>query len=237
MSGHAPRGHDIFDGPLRTCARERIASLELRLAFTDRQHRSEILGGPNQLAPESFQHLQSCRFSAFRPSFLRLVAALVLCTTTVAEAQTLNISDVSVAEGAPGAHIFTFSVTLTAPPGPGGVTFDIGTADGTAQDDNPPAEDNDYVAQSLTGQSLPMGSTGPYQFNVTVNGDNNAEPTETFFVNVTNITGATAGDSQGLGTIQNDDNPTLTIDDVSRSETNGTAFFNFSVHAEHARPR
>ena len=56
------------------------------------------------------------------------------------------------------------------------------------------------------------------------------EPNETFFVNVTNITGATAATRQGLGTIQNDDNPTLTIDDVSRSETNGTAFFNFSVH-------
>ena len=34
------------------------------------------------------------------------------------------------------------------------MTFDIATADGTAQDDNPATEDNDYVAQSLTGQTV-----------------------------------------------------------------------------------
>ena len=51
----------------------------------------------------------------------------------------LNISDVTLAEGdPPGTTTFTFAVTLTAPTG-GGVTFDIATADGTAQDDNPVA--------------------------------------------------------------------------------------------------
>jgi uncharacterized repeat protein (TIGR01451 family) len=119
---------------------------------------------------------------------------------------TLNISDVTLAEGnPPGTTTFTFAVTLTSPAGAGGVTFDIATADGTAQDDNPATEDNDYVAQSLTGQSIPMGSTGPYNFSVTVNRDTTAEPNETFFVNVTSITGANAGDVQGQGTITNDD--------------------------------
>ena len=119
---------------------------------------------------------------------------------------TLNVSDVVLTEGnAPGTSTFTFAVTLTSPAGPGGVTFDIATADGTAQDDNPPTEDNDYVAQSLTGQSISSGSTGPYNFSVTVNRDATPEPNETFFVNVTNVTGANAGDTQGQGTIQNDD--------------------------------
>ena len=94
------------------------------------------------------------------------------------------------------------------------MTFDIATADGTAQDDNPPAEDNDYVAQSLTGQSIPAGSSGPYNFNVTVNGDMTTEPNETFFVNVTSITGATPGDVQGQGTIQNDDVTLTPIHDI-----------------------
>ena len=90
------------------------------------------------------------------------------------------------------------------------MTFDIATADVTAQDDNPTAEDSDYVAQSLTSQTIPEGSSGPYAFNVTVNGDTTTEPNETFFVNVTNVVGANVTDGQGQGTIQNDDvTPTL----------------------------
>jgi len=128
---------------------------------------------------------------------------------------TLNISDVTLAEGdPPGTTTFTFAVTLTAPAGPGGVTFNIATADGTAQDDNPVTEDNDYVAQSLTGQSIPMGSTGPYNFSVTVNRDTATEPNETFFVNVSSITGANAGDVQGQGTINNDDVSLTPIHDI-----------------------
>jgi predicted extracellular nuclease len=127
----------------------------------------------------------------------------------------LNISDVTLAEGdPPGTTTFTFAVTLTAPAGPGGVTFDIATADGTAQDDNPGTEDEDYVAQSLTGQSIPMGSTGPYNFNVTVNRDTDPEPNETFFVDVTSIAGANAGDAQGQGTINNDDVAITPIHDI-----------------------
>jgi uncharacterized repeat protein (TIGR01451 family) len=127
----------------------------------------------------------------------------------------LNISDVSLAEGdPPGTTTFTFAVTLTAPAGAGGVTFDIATADGTAQDDNPSTEDNDYVAQNLTGQSIPMGSTGPYNFNVTVNRDTTTEANETFFVNVTNVVGANVGDGQGLGTINNDDVSLVPIHDI-----------------------
>jgi uncharacterized protein len=151
---------------------------------------------------------------------------------------TLNITDVSLSEGdAPGTTTFTFTVTLTAGAPAGGVTFDIATADGTAQDDNPAAEDNDYVAQSLTGQTIAEGSTGPYQFNVTVNTDNVREGNETFFVNVTNITGATAGDTQGQGTIQDDDTPVLSIADVSLDEGNaGTKTFTFTVTLDRPAP-
>lgn len=143
-----------------------------------------------------------------------LVAACLLSVASIASAQTLNIGDVTMVEGASGTQAFSFNVTLTAPAPPGGVTFDIATADGTAQDDNPATEDNDYVAQALTGQTIPAGATGPYVFAVTVNGDVAAEATELFFVNVTNITGATAGDVQGIGTITNDDVSITPIHDV-----------------------
>ncbi|MDQ2855569.1 MAG: DUF4214 domain-containing protein, partial [Acidobacteriota bacterium] len=107
-------------------------------------------------------------------------------------------------EGNAGATTFTFTVSLSAPALAGGVTFDIATADGTAQDGNPGTEDNDYVAKSETSRTIAAGNTSA-TFTVTVNGDSTPEPNETFFVNVTNVVGATVGDAQGLGTITNDD--------------------------------
>ncbi len=119
-------------------------------------------------------------------------------------APNLTINDVSLNEGNAGTTSFTFTVSLSAPAGAGGVTFDIATADGTAQDDTPATEDNDYVAKSLSAQTIPAGSS-TYTFDVLVNGDTVPELNETFFVNVTNVTNAIAVDSQGQGTILNED--------------------------------
>ena len=47
-------------------------------------------------------------------------------------ATTLSINDVSKSEGNAGTTTFTFTVSLSAAAGASGVTFDIGTADGTA---------------------------------------------------------------------------------------------------------
>ncbi len=132
---------------------------------------------------------------------------------TVTTTPNLSINDVSLFEGNSGTTTFNFIVNLSAPAGPGGVTFDIATADGTAQDGNPPGEDNDYVANNLTGQTIPAGSSS-YSFNVTVNGDTTVEPNETFFVNVINVVGANVVDGQGLGTIINDDVTLVPIHDI-----------------------
>jgi uncharacterized repeat protein (TIGR01451 family) len=136
----------------------------------------------------------------------------------------LTINDVSLNEGNAGTTSFTFTVSLSAPAGPGGVTFDIATADGTA------VQPGDYTQKSLTAQTIPAGSS-TYSFTVLVNGDTTPETNETFFVNVTNVTGATVTDGQGQGTIVNDDAaPNLTINDVSLSEGNaGTTTFTFTV--------
>ncbi|MBZ3930569.1 hemagglutinin [Xanthomonas citri pv. thirumalacharii] len=136
----------------------------------------------------------------------------------------LSINDVSVNEGNAGTTNATFTVSLSAPAGAGGVSFDIATADGTA------TAGVDYVASSLTGQTIPAGSSSA-TFTVLVNGDTLAEPNETFFVNVSNVTGATVSDGQGLGTIVNDDaQPALSIDDVSVNEgSSGTTTATFTV--------
>jgi hypothetical protein len=115
----------------------------------------------------------------------------------------ISVNDVTLNEGNSGPTTFTFTVSLSSPAGPGGVTFNIATADGTAQDDDPATEDNDYVAKSLSGQITEGNSN--YTFDVTVNGEFTVEPNETFTVNVTSVTGATLTDGQGLGTITNDD--------------------------------
>jgi large repetitive protein len=136
----------------------------------------------------------------------------------------LTINDVTGAEGNSGTTNFTFTASLSAPAGPGGVTFDIATANGSA------VGGTDYVTQSLTGQTIPAGSSS-YTFSVAVNGDALNEPNETFFVNVTNAVNAIVVDGQGIGTITNDDPlPSLSINDVSVTEGNsGTVNAVFTV--------
>lgn len=136
----------------------------------------------------------------------------------------LSINDVSLNEGNAGTTSFVFTVSLSAPAGPGGVTFDITSADGTA------IAPGDYTTNSLTGQTIPAGSS-TYAFTVLVNGDTAPETNETFFVNVTNVTGATVTDGQGQGTVVNDDAaPNLTINDVTLNEGDAsTTTFTFTV--------
>jgi len=110
----------------------------------------------------------------------------------------LSINDVPASEGNAGTTTFDFTVSLSSPAGEGGVTFDIATADNTA------TSPSDFTANTLIGQTIPAGSS-TYAFSVLVNGDTTTESDEAFFVNVTNVTGATVVDGQGQGTIVNDD--------------------------------
>jgi len=113
----------------------------------------------------------------------------------------ISVGDATVTEGNSGTTTATFVVSLSAPAGPGGVTFDIST-----QNDSATTGDNDYVGKTLLAQTIPAGQTS-YNFDVTVNGDVAFEPNESFFVNLSNVTGATILDGQGVGTISNDDCP------------------------------
>ncbi len=137
----------------------------------------------------------------------------------------LSINDVTLPEGDTGTTTFTFMVSLSSPAPVSGVTFDLATADGTGT-----VTDDDYVARSLTGQTIPAGSS-TYTFDIAVNGDNIIEPNETFYVNISNVTGAEVADGQGMGTITNDDfRPTVTTG-AATSVTSTGATLNGTVNA------
>src|ERR1051325_5311530 len=119
----------------------------------------------------------------------------------------LSINDVSQAEGDSGTTNFTFTVSLNTPAQTGGVTFTVNTADGTA------TAPSDYTAIVNGAGSIPEGSSST-QVTVSVNGDTTPEPNETFFVNITNVTGAGVTDGQGQGTITNDDMTITKIHDI-----------------------
>lgn len=117
----------------------------------------------------------------------------------------MSINDVSLTEGNSGTTLFSFTVSLSAPAPDGGVIFSIATADNTATVAN-----NDYVAKSLSAQTIPAAATS-YTFTVAVTGDAQIEATERFFVNLTNVIGATVVDGQVQGTILTDDFAPTTI--------------------------
>ncbi|HVF34428.1 MAG TPA: Calx-beta domain-containing protein [Candidatus Saccharimonadia bacterium] len=123
-------------------------------------------------------------------------------TITNDDAAPINVSinDPSVTEGDSGTSTLAFVVTLSAPAPSGGVSFDIATAPGTA------TTGTDYVAQTLTTQTIAQGET-LYAFNVTVNGDIESEAAETVLGNVSNVSGHSGGtvDTQGTGTINDND--------------------------------
>ncbi|WP_421928847.1 putative Ig domain-containing protein [Neoaquamicrobium sediminum] len=131
----------------------------------------------------------------------------------------LTINNVTIPEEDSGTQAISFTISLSQPAGPGGVTFDIATADGTA------TAGEDYEATSLVGAYIAQGGS-THSFDVDVYGDTSNEPNETFFVNITNVTNAILGDGQGVGTIVNDDLAGPSITNISPNngpEAGGTS--------------
>jgi len=107
--------------------------------------------------------------------------------------------DISITEGNSGTKNAVFTVTRTGTP-TGTITVNYATANGTA------TAGSDYVAKngSLSFATNETSKT----ISVVTNGDTTLETNETFFVNISGVTNATIADSQGLGTITNDDTNT-----------------------------
>jgi probable HAF family extracellular repeat protein len=108
----------------------------------------------------------------------------------------LTISDVARDEGRSGTTAFVFTVTLSAP-SDAPVTVNFATANGSA------TAGSDYQAQSGTLTFAPGQTTRTITINVF--GDRLRESDESFFVKLSAAVGATIADSQGVGTIENDD--------------------------------
>jgi hypothetical protein len=108
-----------------------------------------------------------------------------------APAPTLSVGDVSISEGNSGTKLATFTVSLSAASA-SAVTFDIGTANGTA------TAVRTTWPRAWSGQSIARGQTSK-TFSVTINGDTTVEPDETFTVNASNVSGATIADWPGGG--------------------------------------
>lgn len=121
----------------------------------------------------------------------------------------VSVNDVTAVETDSGTTQFFFAFGLSQPAGPGGVTIDYATADGTA------TAGSDYVAASGS-LTIPEGANS-VAFSITVNGDTTTEADETFFVNIVSATGAIVADGQGQGTIQNDDVSVVQIHDIQGS--------------------
>lgn len=136
----------------------------------------------------------------------------------------LSINDASVTEGNSGTTNAVFTVTLSAA-STQTVNVAFATANGTT---NPATAGSDYTAVSGTLTFAPGETTK--LITVVVTGDTTVEPNETFTVNLSGATNATITDNSGLGTINNDDSPGLSINDVVVTEGNsGTTTAVFTV--------
>jgi PKD repeat protein len=142
---------------------------------------------------------------------------------------TISIADASVTEGSSLSRNLSFTVKLSQASSTA-VKYNIATADGTA------TAPSDYTARTITGMSIPAGTTSK-TFLVSVKGDTLAEPNETFNVTLSNVTGATVADGSAVGTIVDDDGggggggtPSLSIANITATEGNsGAKAFVFTV--------
>ena len=145
----------------------------------------------------------------------------------------VTISDVSQPEGTTGqgATPFQFTISLSNPAPPAGTSVQLATANDTA------SAPSDYITRSQT-VNFASGETSK-QVSISVVKDSAVEPDETFFVNLSSPTNAGFLDSQGRGTIENDDveQPEILIDNIEREEgDSGTTPFTFTVSLTHPFP-
>lgn len=119
---------------------------------------------------------------------------------------TLSINDVSTAEGDSGTKTLSFTVTLSAASNLT-VNVNFATADASA------SAGSDYQAGNGTLTLNPGETTKTVA--ITINGDTTNEENETFVVNLSTPVNATISDSQGVGTIVNDDAPMLLVDETT----------------------
>ncbi len=134
------------------------------------------------------------------------------------DAPTITIADVFQYEHA-GSMSFTVTLSATSA---SAVTVSYQTTNGTA------VAPNDYTTTSGT-LTIPAGSTTS-SISVSLIDDAIDENNEEFYVNLSNPVSATIADNKGVGTIgDNDQPPTISINDVSQNENVGLMSFSVSL--------
>lgn len=144
---------------------------------------------------------------------------------TLLEPPAVTISDAQRIEGDNGLFQMAFTVTLSADPGQT-VTVDYATGGGNATGGANVAG-VDYITNTGT-LTFNAGETSK-QIIVDVRGDTLLEGDETFNVTLSNPNGVTIFDGTAVGTIIDDDIPTITITDEQASEAPGGSRMTFTV--------
>ncbi len=143
----------------------------------------------------------------------------------------LAVDDAAIAEGQSGSKPLAFQLRMSeAAVAP--VTFDYYTDNGTA------AAGSDYQSAAAISASIPAGQTSS-TVPVTILGDTTPEANETFVLNLANPVGASIGDAQARGRIDNDDLPTISVSDAVVVEGNSgfvTASFRLNLSAPSPSP-
>lgn len=111
---------------------------------------------------------------------------------------TVTINNATVTEGDSGTVTAVFTVTLSAD-SEKIITINYSSSDGTA------TAGEDYTAVPASILTFNPGDSLSQTISVTVQGDEDSEANEQFYINLTGSSNATLGNSQGSGTINNDD--------------------------------
>ncbi|MEW7290995.1 Calx-beta domain-containing protein [Aquimarina sp. 2304DJ70-9] len=140
----------------------------------------------------------------------------------------LSITDVTVNENAGTADL---TVSHTGANTTGGFTVEYSTANNTAL----AGPTNDYINPAPPTPTISFSGTSPENQTLTVPitivDDNFAEATESFFVNLANVSdpSVTITDGQGEITITDNDPASIAINDITVNEAAGTATFTVTL--------
>ncbi|MFK3647185.1 lamin tail domain-containing protein [Lysobacter enzymogenes] len=145
----------------------------------------------------------SADFEAALPVPRNSASPARLCSGSLPQ---LRMDDSALDEGNSGTRAATVRIVLDRPAGAGGVSFAYATRDGSA------TAGSDYAQTSGTA-SIAAGQSET-SVTVTVLGDTTPEPNETFFVDLSDLSGAAGADLSARVTINNDDMEITAIEAV-----------------------
>ena len=194
-----------------------------------------VVNGDTRLEPnETFKVVLSSVNSGGRSVLIPTIGKVGIGTILNDDAATFAVNDVSITEGNSGTQLLNFTVTLSEDvEASNPVTIDYVTSNGTAI----AGEDYVYKTGTLSFTGLKNETK---TISVTINGDPKVELNETFNFLLSNIQSVGLPDSilsnmtflkaTGIGTINNDDAATVSINNVTHNEGNGgTTTYDFTV--------